>query len=61
VEISGVRSLILGVFGEPEARGTSLLGVLGIGAKIYLWYPIAKEPDRMLLAGMEENRVLGSV
>jgi hypothetical protein len=26
VEISGVRSLVLGVFGESEAGGTSLLG-----------------------------------
>jgi hypothetical protein len=34
VEISGVRSLALGVFGESEAGGTGLLGVLGTGARI---------------------------
>jgi hypothetical protein len=61
VEISGVRSLVLGVFGESEAGGTSLLGVLGMGARISLQYPGAREPDRLLLAGREENSVLGSV
>jgi hypothetical protein len=61
VEISGVRSLILGVFGESEAGGTGLLGVLGTGARISLRYPGAREPDRLLLAGREENTVLGSV
>jgi hypothetical protein len=61
VEISGVRSLALGVFGESEAGGTGLLGVLGTGARISLRYPGAREPDRLLLAGREENTVLGSV
>ena len=61
VEISSVRSLALGVFGESEARGTGLLGVLGTGARISLWYPGAREPNRLLLAGREENMVLGSV
>jgi hypothetical protein len=61
VEISGVRSLILVDFGESEAGGTSLLGVLGTGARISLRYPGAREPDRLLLAGREENSVLGSV
>jgi hypothetical protein len=61
VEISGVRSLVLGVFGESEAGGTGLLGVLGTGARISLRYPGAREPDRLLLAGREENSVLGSV
>jgi hypothetical protein len=35
VEISGVRSLVLRVFGESEAGGTGLLGVLGTGARIW--------------------------
>jgi hypothetical protein len=61
VEISGVRSLVLGVFGESEAGGTGLLGVLGTGARISLWYPGAREPNRLLLAGKEENSVLGSI
>jgi hypothetical protein len=61
VEISGVRSLVLGIFGESEAGGTSLLGVLGTGARISLRYPRAREPDRMLLDGREENLILGSV
>jgi hypothetical protein len=61
VEISGVRSLVLGVFGESEAGGTGLLGVLGMGARISLRYPGARESDRLLLAGREENSVLGSV
>ena len=56
-----MRSLVLGFFGESEVGGTSLLGVLGTGAKISLWYPGAREPDRLLLAGREENSVLGSV
>jgi hypothetical protein len=38
-----------------------LLGVLGTGARISLRYPGAREPDRLLLAGREENSVLGSV
>jgi hypothetical protein len=50
-----------GVFGESEAGGTGLLGVLGTGARISLRYPGAREPDRLLLAGREENSVLGSV
>jgi hypothetical protein len=61
VEISSVRSLVLGVFGESKAGGTSLLEVLGTGASISLQYPRAREPDMMLLAGREENSVLGSV
>ena len=61
VEISGVRSLALGVFGEPEAGGTGFLGVLGTGARISLRYPGARESNRLLLAGREENTVLGSV
>jgi hypothetical protein len=61
VEISGVRNLILGVFGESEAGGIGLLGVLGTGARISLWYPGARELDRLLLAGREEKTVLGSV
>jgi hypothetical protein len=61
MEISGVRILVLGGFGESEAGGTSFLGVLGMGARISLWYPRAREPDRLVLAGREENSVLGSV
>ena len=61
MEISSVRSLALGVFGELEAGGTSLLGVLGTGPRISLRYPRAREPDKVLLAGREENTVLGSV
>jgi hypothetical protein len=61
MEISGVRSLALGVFGESEVGGTGLLGVLGTGARISLRYPRAREPDRLLLVGKEENRILGSV
>ena len=61
VEICGVRSLILVDFGESEAGGTGLLGVLGTGARISLRYPGAREPDRMLLASKEENTILGSV
>jgi hypothetical protein len=61
VETSGVRSLVLGVFGESEVGGTSLLGFLGMGARISLRYPRAREMDRMLLAGREENSILGSV
>ena len=56
VEISGVRSLTLGVFGEPEVGGTGLLGVLGTGDRISLWYPGAREPDRLLLAGWVVSR-----
>jgi hypothetical protein len=47
---------VLWVFGEPEAGGTGLLGVLGTGARISLRYPGAREPDRLLLAGREETR-----
>jgi hypothetical protein len=36
--------------------GTGLLGVLGTGARIALWYPGARKPDRLLLAGREETR-----
>jgi hypothetical protein len=61
MEISGVRSLILVVFGELEAGGTGLLGVLGMGARISLRYHGAREPGRLLLASREENLVLGSV
>jgi len=38
-----------------------LLGVLGTGARICLWYPRARELDRLLLVGREEKSVLGSV
>jgi hypothetical protein len=48
-------------FGESEAGGTSLLGFLGMGARISLRYPRARELDRLLLAGREGNSVLGSV
>ena len=48
-------------FGESEAGGTSLLGFLGMGARISLRYPGAMEPEKLLLAGREENSVLGSV
>jgi hypothetical protein len=58
---SSGRSLILVVFGESEAGGTDLLGVLGTGARISLRYPGARELDRLLLAGREENSILGSV
>jgi hypothetical protein len=61
VETCGVSSLALEVFGESEVGGTGLLGVLGMWARISLWYPGAREPDRMLLDGREENTVLGSV
>jgi hypothetical protein len=36
VEMAGVGSLALGAFGESEAGGTGLLGVLGTGARIPL-------------------------
>ena len=55
------RSLILVDFGESEARGTSLLGVLGTGARISLWYPRARELDMLLLVATEEKTILGSV
>jgi hypothetical protein len=61
MEISGVRSLALGVFSESEVGGIGLLGVLGTGARISLRYPRAREPNRLLLVGKEENRILGSV
>jgi hypothetical protein len=61
VGISGVRSLVLGGFGESEAGGIGLLGVLGTGARISLQYPGGRELDRLLLAGREENSILGSV
>jgi hypothetical protein len=32
-----------------------------MGARISLRYPGAREPDKLLLAGREENSVLGSV
>ena len=57
----GCGEFVLWVFGEPEAGGTGLLGVLGTGAKISLRYLGAREPNRMLLASREENTVLGSV
>ena len=38
-----------------------LLEVLGTGARISLRYPRARESDRPLLAGREENSILGSV
>ena len=60
MEISGVRSLALGFFGESEAGGTGLLGVLGTGARIPLRYPGAREMDRLLLACKVENTILGS-
>ena len=41
--------------------GTGLLGVLGTGARISLRYHGAREPNRLLVAGREENSVLGSV
>ena len=56
MEISGVKSLILGVFGESKARGTGLLGVLGTGARISLQYPGSRKPNMLLLAGREETR-----
>ena len=31
-----------------------MLGVLGTGARISIWYPGARKPDRLLLAGREE-------
>jgi hypothetical protein len=34
--------------------GTRLLGVLGTGARISIWYLGAKKLDRLLLAGREE-------
>ena len=52
--------LILGVL-VNHCRGIGLLGVLGTGARISLRYPRAREPDRLLLAGREENSILGSV
>jgi hypothetical protein len=55
-DLAGVRSLALGVFGESKEGGTSLLGVLGTGARISLRYPGARESDRLLLAGREETR-----
>ena len=57
----GVWSLILVDFGESEAGGTGLLGVLGTGARISLWYPGDRESNRLLLASREENSILGSV
>jgi hypothetical protein len=50
-----------GGVGESEVGGTGLLGVLGTRARISLWYPGDWESDRLLLAGKEENSVLGSV
>ena len=52
---------VLWVFGEPEVGGTSLLGFLGMGARISLRYPGSRETDRLLLAGREVNSVLGNV
>ena len=61
MEISSVRNLVLGFFGESEVGGTGLLGVLSMGVGISLRYPGAREPNRLLLAGKEEKSVLGSV
>jgi hypothetical protein len=41
---------------EDHYGGTGLLGVLGMGARISIWYPGARKPDRLLLAGREETR-----
>ena len=46
---------VLWVFGESEAGGTGLLGVLGTTTRISLWYPRARELDRMFLDGREER------
>jgi hypothetical protein len=44
------------VVGKDQYGGTGLLGVLGTRAKISIWYPGARKPDRLLLAGREEPR-----
>jgi hypothetical protein len=56
-----VRSLVLGVFGESEAGAPVCWGFWAHGGRISLQYPRAREPDRLLLAGKEENSFLGSV
>jgi hypothetical protein len=54
--LGSVWSLILVDFVESEAGGTGLLGVLGMGARISLWYPGARKLDRLLLASWEVSR-----
>jgi hypothetical protein len=43
-------------WGRIITGGTGLLGVLGMGARISIWYPGARKQDRLLLAGREETR-----
>jgi hypothetical protein len=52
---SGGGEFVLRVFGEPEVGGTSLLGILGTGARISIRYLGARKPDKLLLAGREET------
>jgi hypothetical protein len=47
---SGVGSLVLGVF-VNHCRGHWVAGGFGHGGQDSLWYPGAREPDRLLLAG----------
>jgi hypothetical protein len=55
VEISGVRSLVLGVL-VNHCRGHRVAGGFGHGGQDSFQFPGAREPDRLLLAGWEVSR-----
>jgi hypothetical protein len=44
-----------------HCRGHRVAGGFGLGGQDSFRYPGAREPDRLLLAGREENSVLGTV
>jgi hypothetical protein len=44
-----------------HCRGHRVAGGFGLGGQESSWNPRAREPDRLLLAGREENSVLGTV
>jgi hypothetical protein len=44
-----------------HCRGHQVAGSFGLGGQDSLWYPGAREMDRLLLAGREENSVLGTI
>ena len=44
-----------------HCRGHRVAGIFGLGGQYSFRYPRAREMDRLLLAGREENSVLGTV
>ena len=44
-----------------HCRGHRVVGGFGLGGQESSWNPGAREPDKLLLAGREENSVLGTI